>query len=52
MSIVKIRPKLMTFCEYLHIFRPQNRKNRKPGHLGFEAEKPDLFKWKKPGCHH
>ena len=25
-------------------FRPQNLKNEKPGHPGFETEKPDLFK--------
>ena len=40
---------LMIFCEYLSILRPHNIKNRKTGYPGFDSEKPDPFKWEKPG---
>ena len=49
MSFVNIPPKLMIFCEYLSISRSHNLENRKPGYTGFDSEKPDPFKWGKPG---
>ena len=49
MSFVIILPKLMIFCEYLSILRPHNLENRKTGYPGFDSEKPDPFKWEKPG---
>ena len=39
----------MIFCEYLSILRPNNLENRKTGYAGFDFEKPDPFKWEKPG---
>ena len=42
-------PKLMIFYEYLSILRPHNLENRKTGYPGFDSEKPDPFKWEKPG---
>ena len=47
--VVNILPKLMIFCEYLSILRPHNLENRKTGYPGFDSEKPDPFKWEKPG---
>ena len=49
MSFVNILPKLMIFCEYLSSLRPHNLENRKTGYPGFGSEKPDPFKWEKPG---
>ena len=42
-------PKLRIFCDYLSILRPNNLENRKTGYAGFDFEKPDPFKWEKPG---
>ena len=49
MIFVKILPKVMDFCEYLSILKLHGLENRKPGYPGFDSEKPDLFKWEKPG---